>query len=1077
MNTEFLVKNRGLSITLRTALLSWLITILALFIFVAAIIPQQKRTFFENLDSKAQGVAVSLRDVAAGAAINEDFSSVVDHCKEMLNGDRSLEYIVITKNEGFSLILDRTGWRSENQSDEFWRPPKRESASGIGTVPLLNHRVFHYSQPFDYSGIEWGWIHVGLSLESYNRNVAMVYQRTGLLAIICIGVSLLASAIYAKRLVQPILALRKVVQKVAGGDLSARALITRGDELGSLASSVNSMTKALLRRDQILQSVRFAAQQFLSTLKWEDVIEGVLEQIGEAAAVDRIRVFEIQPNGAEGPQAEQRFLWRSPNQRPTEPSPAGPALILRASDFSPWIDPLSAGETVSIKYHELADGQLRPFEAETFKSALVIPIMVENLWWGTVTLAECDTERNWTAAERDSLRAAVDMLGAAITRQRIQDDLLRAKQAAEASSKAKSQFLANMSHEIRTPITGVLGMLQLLQRTELDKHQVRYANNAVSSAQALLTVIGNVLDFSKIEAGKMELEEHQFDPVEVVDTVVRLFAERAEDKGIELAYRVSEAVPRQLHGDSNRLRQILVNLVGNAVKFTHRGEVVVNCERQETSAETTALRFEIRDTGCGIAPEKQKLIFDPFAQADNSMARKYGGTGLGLTISRQFCELMGGSISVQSMPDQGATFVLTLSFRNDPSGTPGPAARFLDLRSLRVLVADDCATVRDINAEWIAAWKGEAEVAADATQVLEKLRSAARSGRAFQVAVLDWKMPGIDGLTLARLIKEDSELKSTGLVLLSSFTQQDGLDRIMAAGFAAFIPKPAGKSDLYDAIITAANGVINSAAPVAPEMAAALPAGARLGSDTILLAEDNEINREVATEIMSTLGYHCRWVRNGREAVQHWLRGGIDLILMDCQMPEMDGYEATRAIRVEEGRRPDHRHIPIVALTAHATKGDRDRCLEAGMDDYLTKPLDPQALEAMLAKWMRPKAAAEAAPVETAPAEPIDYPTLLRRCLNRQELAARLVHKLTAQADQDVQVMVAAARQNDAAALAASAHRLKGASANVAAEGLRRLAAELEALGRSGNLAAAGPLLEQLPQELVRLKNARNKLG
>jgi len=620
-------------------------------------------------------------------------------------------------------------------------------------------------------------------------------------------------------------------------------------------------------------------------------------------------------------------------------------------------------------------------------------------------------------------------------------------------------------------------MLQLLQRTELDKHQVRYANNAVSSAQALLTVIGNVLDFSKIEAGKMELEEHQFDPVEVVDTVVRLFAERAEDKGIELAYRVSEAVPRQLHGDSNRLRQILVNLVGNAVKFTHRGEVVVNCERQETSAETTALRFEIRDTGCGIAPEKQKLIFDPFAQADNSMARKYGGTGLGLTISRQFCELMGGSISVQSMPDQGATFVLTLSFRNDPSGTPGPAARFLDLRSLRVLVADDCATVRDINAEWIAAWKGEAEVAADATQVLEKLRSAARSGRAFQVAVLDWKMPGIDGLTLARLIKEDSELKSTGLVLLSSFTQQDGLDRIMAAGFAAFIPKPAGKSDLYDAIITAANGVINSAAPVAPEMAAALPAGARLGSDTILLAEDNEINREVATEIMSTLGYHCRWVRNGREAVQHWLRGGIDLILMDCQMPEMDGYEATRAIRVEEGRRPDHRHIPIVALTAHATKGDRDRCLEAGMDDYLTKPLDPQALEAMLAKWMRPKAAAEAAPVETAPAEPIDYPTLLRRCLNRQELAARLVHKLTAQADQDVQVMVAAARQNDAAALAASAHRLKGASANVAAESLRRLAAELEALGRSGNLAAAGPLLEQLPQELVRLKNARNKLG
>jgi signal transduction histidine kinase/DNA-binding response OmpR family regulator/HPt (histidine-containing phosphotransfer) domain-containing protein len=1084
MNTEHIAKNRGLGITLRTALLSWLVTISTLLIFISVMIPQQKKTFFENLESKAQGVVVSLRDVAAGAAVNEDFSSVVDHCKEMLNGDQSLEYIVITKNDGFSLILDRRGWSSETNTDQFWRPAKRESVSGIGSVPLFKHQVFHYSQPFDYSGIEWGWIHVGLSLESYDRNVALVYQRTGLLAIFCIVISFLASGLYAKRLVHPILVLRNMVQKVAGGDLSARALIERGDELGILAKSVNVMAEALLRRDQILQSVRFAAQQFLSTSKWEEVIEGVLEQIGEAASVGRIRVFEIQPDGADGPLAQQRFLWRACSQRQADNSPARPPLTLRAVDFAPWMTSLSAGETVSLEYRDLTGGQRRPFEAEPFKSALIIPIMVENSWWGTLTLAECETERKWTAAEQDSLRAAVDMLGAAITRQRTQDALLRAKQAAEASSTAKSQFLANMSHEIRTPITGVMGMLELLQRTPLDDKQRRYVSNSLSSAETLLTVIGDVLDFSKIEAGRLDFEETTFSVSDTLDVAVRLLAEKAEAKGIEMACRVADGVPRQLIGDPDRLRQVLLNLLSNAVKFTENGTIVLSCNLAASSAAPVTLRLEVQDTGCGIALEQQALIFDAFCQADNSMSRIHGGTGLGLTICRQIVHLMGGEIGVQSTLGHGSTFWFTCQFKpaasSDKSKSdPSP----VDFRGLRVLVVDDCAVAREIVCNYIRIWKGLPEEAREAATGLEKLRLAALQGSPFAVAVIDWRMPGLDGFALARLIRQEPGMSSTGLVLLSSFTKTSIASEFESAGFAAALPKPVRKSELYDAIITAANGHLRHIPK--PSATGSLPNDApkiNTASVTILLAEDNEINQEVASEMLAALGYICTRVRTGREALASVKNGLGDLVLMDCQMPEMDGYEATRLIRQwEQQEAPNDRRgrrLPVLALTAHAMKGDRARCLEAGMDDYLTKPLDPDELAKALVHWL-PSPTAVAAPSSAVSAQitgtglppaGIDFTSLLHRCMGKQDLARRLIQKFLVQATADVQEMEAALREQDAARLRLVAHRLKGSAANLSAEALRECASRLEVLGREGNLAPAADLVAQLRTGMAAVK-------
>ena len=546
----------------------------------------------------------------------------------------------------------------------------------------------------------------------------------------------------------------------------------------------------------------------------------------------------------------------------------------------------------------------------------------------------------------------------------------------------------------------------------------------------------------------MELDDFLFDPAQVVDTVVRLFAERAEGKGLELAYRIDDAVPPQVIGDGNRLRQVLVNLLGNALKFTEAGEIFVSCQADHVSPESASLRFRIRDTGCGITAEKQKLLFNAFSQADSSMARRHGGTGLGLAISRQFCELMGGDIGVQSEPGKGSVFWFTLRVKLPRQEAAAAAARAP--LGLRVLVVDDSETARILCREFIAVWKGDADEASDGAMALQKLKAAASAGRPFNVAVLDWRMPGMDGVALAKCIKADPQLSAIGLVLLSGFSHQGLSEDLAAAGFAASISKPASKSDLYDALVTATNGTLLLPPNPAAAAKAKTPAAAMPITGTVLLAEDNEINREVAAEMLVEQGCGYRWVRNGIEAIEAWRQGRMDLILMDCQMPEMDGYEATRVIRGEEERSADKRHIPIVALTAHATKGDRDRCLQTGMDDYLTKPLEPQLLSVMLAKWLRPKTAAKNGANGGPSGDPVDYPDLLRRCMGKTELAERLLRKLTQQADEDLQAIGKAVEQKDAAALAASAHRLKGASANVSATCLRQAAAEMEELGRNG---------------------------
>ena len=658
------VNSTRIGIKLRTALLSWLVTIVTLLIFVIVIIPEQKQTFLENLESKAHGVAVSLRDVAAGAVVNADFSTVVDHCMQILNGDKSIDYIVITRNDGFSLLHDRSGWRQEDKLSENWHPAERSVRSGIDHDSIFKRRVFHYSQPFDYSGIEWGWIHVGLALDSYDRSVATVYLRTSILAVICIIFSFVASIIYARRLVQPILVLRTVVQKIAGGDLSTRAIINTGDELGSLAGSVNKMTEALLRRDKILQSVRFAAQRFLSTPAWNAVIEEVLMNIGQAASVSRVYVFENYLDEEKNLLSSQRYEWVAVGIDSQANNANLQGFPWYGAGFDSWADLLKRGELILASVRNLSKAEHDLLEPQGIKSLILVPIMVENAWWGFLGLDECLRERDWTDAEQDSLRAAADMLGAAIAKQRTQDVLLNAKEAAEAASKAKSQFLANMSHELRTPLNHIIGFTELVvdkRLGSLGQKQEQYLGNVLQSSRHLLSLVNDILDLSKVEAGKLELESGPVKFMQLLENSLVMVKEKAMRHRIQLSFD-GDGIPEEITADDRKLKQILYNLLFNAVKFTPDGGRVRLAAR--LAAEQGHIEISVTDTGIGIKSKDLKRIFDPFEQADGSSSRKYQGTGLGLSLTRKLVELHGGRIWAESDGEgQGSRFSFNIPLK------------------------------------------------------------------------------------------------------------------------------------------------------------------------------------------------------------------------------------------------------------------------------------------------------------------------------------------------------------------------------------------------------------------------------